>query len=71
MVSRILSLLVVDILAVGLAMRLGQPGDTALNQAQIDGLDEGIPEPQASASRSATPGINAAGALAQMTSHSR
>lgn len=71
MVSRILSLLVVDILAVGLAMRLGQPGETALEQAQIDGLDGDIPEPQASAARPAAPGINVAGALAQMTSHSR
>ena len=71
MVSRILHLLVIDILAVGVAMRLGSgslaelPGDTKA------GLDEGQPEPQPAGAKPAGLGISAAGALAQLTSHSR
>lgn len=69
MVSRILHLLVIDILAVGVAMRRGA-GDTLPEQA-TEALDETQPErPPAQAQRSA-PGISTSGPLAQLTSHSR
>ncbi|MDE2081051.1 MAG: glucokinase [Burkholderiales bacterium] len=71
MVSRILHLLVIDILAVGVAMRLGAP-------AAAPAPDEGTPaadsppadEPPPAAHRVA-PGISHAGPLARLTSHSR
>jgi glucokinase len=71
MVSRILHLLVIDILAVGLAVRRGQEDAVALPQGPIAGLDEAQPEPPPAAARPAGPGISATGALARMTSHSR
>ena len=73
MVSRILHLLVIDILAVGVAMRLGGQGVGALPALAQAGLDEGHPlaaAPSAGA-RTAGPGISAAGALARLSSHSR
>ena len=66
MVSRILHLLVIDILAVGVAMRRGH-ADAA------DGADPAAPaaaSPTAVTQRTA-PGVRAAGALARLTSHSR
>ena len=71
MVSRILHLLVVDILAVGMAMQRGDQGAGALAQAMAAGLDEQAPEAAPAAARTAGPGISAAGALARLTSHSR
>jgi glucokinase len=62
MVSRILHLLVVDILAVGVAMRRG--AEAALPTSAEAGLQD------EEALRSA-PGISAAGPLARLTSHSR
>ena len=73
MVSRILHLLVIDILAVGVAMRLGQADGAALPRAAAAGLDEAappVPSPPPEAHR-VGPGISAAGALARLTSHSR
>jgi glucokinase len=81
MVSRILHLMVIDILAVGVAMRRGHPKLTdqpsvglagVLRSAPAPGLDE-VPAdgpPQDSGARRLAPGVSAAG-LASMTSHSR
>ncbi len=73
MVSRILHLLVIDILAVGVAMRQG--GSVAvLPPVTAAGLDEDNPAPPApapAAAKALGPGISAAGALARLTSHSR
>jgi len=71
MVSRILHLLVIDILAVGVAMRLGEQGATALPQEATVGLASSRPEPPAPVARRAGLGISAAGPLARLTSHSR
>jgi glucokinase len=73
MVSRILHLLVIDILAVGVAMKKGGAGVAALSQAATAALDEDKPV-AAPAPRGAQPaglGISAAGALARLTSPSR
>jgi glucokinase len=79
MVSRILHLLVIDILAVGVAMRRGADGVSELPPAAAADLDEARPAPAglpAAAASSATArraglGISAAGPLAGLTSHSR
>ncbi len=73
MVSRILHLLVIDILAVGVAMRLGQQHTASLPTGTAAGLDEGQPAPGAAmppAALRVAPGISTAGALARLTSHS-
>lgn len=71
MVSRILHLLVIDILAVGVAMRMGTAGVAALPGEATAGLDEPKPEPAPAGAKPAGLGISAAGALARLTSHSR
>jgi glucokinase len=71
MVSRILHLLVIDILAVGVAMKKGGEGVATLTQATTAGLDEVKPAPQPAGAKPAGLGISAAGALARLTSHSR
>ncbi|MFM9900993.1 MAG: glucokinase [Polaromonas sp.] len=71
MVSRILHLLVIDILAVGVAMKKGEAGVVSLSQAAAAGLDEDQQAPQAAKAKPAGLGISAAGTLAQLTSHSR
>ena len=71
MVSRILHLLVIDILAVGLAMRLGEEGPAALPAEATAGLDEDPPEPPAAGAKAAGLGISTAGMLARLTSHRR
>jgi glucokinase len=72
MVSRILHLLVIDILAVGVAMKLGKEQVAALPQATADGLDETQPAPaQPPQAQRVAPGVSTAGALARLTSHSR
>ena len=71
MISRILHLLLIDILTVGLAMRLGERAPPALSQDTAAGLDEARPEPLPPAAQSAGLGISAAGTLANLTSHSR
>ena len=68
MVSRILHLAVIDILAVGVAMRLGVAGVAALPK---EALEDARPEPPRPGAVSPGPGISAAGALARLTSHSR
>jgi glucokinase len=80
MVSRILHLLVIDILAVGVAMKLEQQGGAALpdvaiaTKAELDDSGPAAPAdataPPATALRVA-PGISSAGPLARLTSHSR
>jgi glucokinase len=77
MVSRILHLLVIDILAVGVAMKLGQQGLATLSIETSAELDDSEPAaarggtlPPATAQRVA-PGISSAGPLARLTSHSR
>ena len=64
MVGRILHLLVIDILAVGLAMRRGEAPEALAT------LDEALAPPTRSA-RAAAPGISLATPLASLTSHSR
>jgi glucokinase len=71
MISRVLHLLVIDILAVGLAMNKGGEAAVALPQAATAGLDEDQPVPVPAAAKTAGLGISAAGALARLTSHSR
>ncbi len=77
MVSRILHLLVIDILAVGVAMRRsGQAGEgsvvlPALAEAAVARLDEMPPEQVPAGARRAGLGIRAAAPLARLTSHSR
>ena len=66
MVSRILHLLVIDILAVGVAMRR--------NPDSIAALTHGAEDDEAKAGRGATtaaPGVSMASPLARLTSHSR
>ena len=70
MVSRILHLLVIDILAVGVAMRLGGEGVAVLSQEATDAMDEAGGRLAPAAQRTG-PGISAAGALARLVSHSR
>lgn len=76
MVSRILHLLVIDILAVGVAMRRHGAGVEALGGEAEAGLDETSAEPTSSvrrrksrAPRAAAPAAEAS--LARLTSHSR
>jgi glucokinase len=71
MVSRILHLLVIDILTVGVAMRLGSTAVAALPDGAADVLDHASLEPQTPAATRAGPGISTAGPLARLTSHSR
>jgi glucokinase len=71
MISRILHLLVVDIITVGVALRIGNQHPQALEQNSPAALDDGCPEPpRQAAARSAGLGISAAGPLARLTSHS-
>ncbi|MBT9486526.1 MAG: glucokinase [Rubrivivax sp.] len=69
MVSRILHLLVVDILAVGVAMRRG--AQAQLPKEAVGALDELRPELPPRAARREGPGISAAAPLSHLTSHSR
>lgn len=73
MVSRILHLLVIDILAVGVAMRRGADGVAPLPEERAAGLDEALPaaDKNPPAARRGGLGIRTAGPLASLTSHSR
>jgi glucokinase len=71
MVSRILHLLVIDILAVGVAMRRSPESSAALAGPTDERLDESDHAADAPAARSAAPGISMAAPLARLTSHSR
>jgi glucokinase len=64
MVSRILHLLVIDILAVGVAMRSHPDAVAALAVRDED-------EDRLEGARTAAPGVSLAAPLARMTSHSR
>lgn len=66
MVSRILHLLVIDILAVGVAMRRNPDSIASLG----GGAEEDVAKPARGASTVA-PGVSAASPLARLTSHSR
>ena len=71
MVSRILHLLVIDILAVGVAMRRGADAAALLPEQAADVLDETQPQAQQPKARRAGLGVRAAGPLAELTSHGR
>jgi glucokinase len=71
MISRILHLLMIDILVVGVSMRRGEQGLPQLGNAATIALDEGQPERAPRAAKPTAPGVSAAGALADITSHSR
>jgi glucokinase len=71
MVGRILHLLMIDILAVGVAMRRGSGVVAALPDGTVHVLDEGGLEPPAPAAKRGGPGISTAVPLARLTLHSR
>lgn len=71
MISRILHLLVIDILAVGVAMRRGAERVAELPREEIAGFDEAPLEAPPPGARRAGPGISTAGPLAHLTAHSR
>jgi glucokinase len=71
MISRILHLLMIDILVVGVSMRRGEKNLPQLANAEAMALDEARPEPQPRGARRTGPGVSSAGALADLTSHSR
>ena len=73
MISRILHLLIIDILTVGVALRRG--AQSALPDAAAQALDEhppaSSPQRPAAAAQRRGPGVSAAEPLSRMTSHSR
>ena len=75
MISRILHLLVIDILAVGVAMRRGPESLGLLDGRADERLDEseepGKKLPASNEAQSGAPGVSTASPLARMTSHSR
>ena len=74
MISRILHLLMIDILVVGLSLKRGEAQLPQLGSAETLALDEGRPEraaPAAPGARNTSLGVSSAGALADLTSHSR
>ena len=71
MISRILHLLMIDILVVGLSLQRGESRLPQLGSAETLALDEGRPERAAPAARLTSLGVSSAGALADLTSHSR
>ena len=71
MVSRILHLLVIDILAVGVAMRRQAPDLPALGAEAVSALDEPSPLSVLPEARRTAPGTSAAVPLAHISSHSR
>jgi len=70
MISRILHLLMVDILVVGVTLHRGA-SLPALGSDATMGLDEVAPGQATSGARRKAPGVSAAGPLAHLTSHSR
>ena len=71
MVSRILHLLLIDILAVGVALQKGGEAGTGLAAPASAALDESTATERPPAARRVAPGISAARPLAGLTSHSR
>jgi glucokinase len=70
MISRILHLLMIDILVVGVSVRRGAAAPQ-LGNAATQALDEGRPEHPKQGARATSPGVSSAGALAHMTSPAR
>lgn len=68
MVSRILHLLVIDILAVGVAMRRSPDSIAALASGDVGDTEA---KPAARGASTVAPGVSAASPLARLTSHSR
>ena len=71
MISRILHLLMIDILVVGASLRRGEGNLPQLGNAAAMALDEGRPEQPRRVARPTGPGVSSAGDLADITSHSR
>ncbi len=74
MISRILHLLVIDILAVGVAMRRNPASANPLTAQADERLDESSQAPDAAIrkeARTAGPGVSLSSPLARLTSHSR
>jgi glucokinase len=71
MISRILHLLMIDILVVGVSMRRGENSLPQLGDAATQALDEERPKQAPRAAKPTGPGVSSAGALADLTSHSR
>jgi glucokinase len=70
MISRILHLLMIDILVVGVAMQRGTSNLPVLGKDTAAALDEAGPEEWADRAKRTAPGISTAGTLAHLTSHS-
>ena len=70
MISRVLHLLMLDILVVGVTLQRGA-AVPALGSEATQSLDEMAPGPASVGARRKAPGISAAGPLAHLTSHSR
>jgi glucokinase len=71
MISRILHLLMIDILVVGVTMRRGEQSLPLLGKEASVALDEEGPEQAPAGAKRMAPGVSTAGTLAHMTSHSR
>jgi glucokinase len=72
MVSRILHLLVIDILAVGVAMQRGSDAQAVAAFERLPDAAAAAPaQPAPPAAKRTAPGVSAAGSLARLTSHSR
>lgn len=71
MVSRILHLLVIDMLAVGVAMRRHPQAHGAMPGEADERLDEARATPRKPAARNEAPGVSLASPFAKLTSHSR
>ena len=69
MISRILHLLMIDILVVGVSLRRGASNMPTLGTEIAAALDESQPAPQTT--NASAPGISSAGALAHLTTHGR
>ena len=70
MISRVLHLLMLDILVVGVTLQRGA-AVAAMGSPATQALDEMAPSPASAGARRRAPGISAAGPLAHLTSHSR
>lgn len=71
MVSRVLHLLVIDMLAVGVAMRRHPQANGVMPGEADERLDEASATPRKAAARNQAPGVSLASPLAKLTSHSR
>jgi len=69
MISRILHLLMLDILVVGVSVRRGANAVPHLDSAEAMALDEARPEKPRPGAKPTGPGVSSAGALAHMSSH--